>query len=71
MDFFPRDPEKQLVEVKALLTSRLMDLRTFRDRLFDQTAFDDREAGHMDGRVDRLFDEIEFLSDLLDKLERS
>lgn len=64
MEFFSKDPAKQLVEVKEKLTQRLVSRRReyeYLDRIWPRRVVN----------MFRVTEEIEFLEKLLDQMERS
>jgi len=61
MEFFSKDPAEQLVEVKEKLTERLVSVRRRHD------CFPDRD----DAALLLEKNEIQFLEELLDQMERS
>lgn len=66
-DFLPKDPEKQLAELKEVLYDRLKDVKRYASANVDFPLNDDFELGINC----RLANEAVWLHWLLDKIERS
>lgn len=65
MEFLPKDPSKALVEVKEKLYDRLTQLRPYIERM----EVDD--YGPLDFTEAAIANEIKFLEELIDTIERS
>lgn len=71
-EFLPKDPIKAIVILKDTLYNRLIELRENLERSKKKhTAYDAYQSGQLDTQENCWEDEIEFLQNLLDKIERS
>lgn len=71
-EFFPRDPAQQLVDVKEVLTERLVWRRrevNYARKINDNDQISVAVSVELEAR--RMENEIQFLEELLDQMERS
>ena len=70
-EFYSHDPEKRWVELKEELYARLQQQEKYYQYLKKYEVFDAYDGGRNDGAQNEVLEEISFLRELIDKMERS